>query len=310
MIPSGMADGPYAAFLAALPDDTRARFDDAGAAVLAGHDAAARAAWPDVEVAPDRFAAELGRRLGADAAPTALAAVHAADVYLAIAAVAGDAAAAAHVERDFLREADFAARKVRATQEQADDVKGHLRRILFTAEPGRTAGLAEFTGRGDLRGYVRVIATRELIRALERGRREVAVADDAVFDRFAPVSDAELSFVRRVTRDQVAAALRDALGRLEGHDRALLRYHLVDTWSIDRIAQVYGIHRATAARRLTAARDRLGELMRGELANRLAIADDEVASIVRLVQSKVEVSFERLLADNPADPDAPEPADD
>ena len=193
---------------------------------------------------------------------------------------------------------------MRATQDQADDVKGHLRRVLFTAEPGRGAGLADFTGRGDLRGYVRVIATRELIRALERGRREVAVADDAVFDRFAPANDAELSFVRRVTRDQVAGALRDALGRLESHDRALLRYHLVDTWSIDRIAQVYGIHRATAARRLTAARERLGLLMRGELIAKLAVGADEVDSIVRLVQSKVEVSFERLLADNPAEPDA------
>jgi hypothetical protein len=44
--------------------------------------------------------------------------------------------------------------------------------------------------------------------------------------------------------------------------------------------------------------------MRGALAAKLAIADDEVDSIVRLVQSKVEVSFERLLADDPADPDA------
>ena len=297
---------PYDAFLAALSIEARARFGAESAAVVAGHDAAARAAWPDVDVAPERFAAELGRRLGDDASPAALAAVHAADVYLAIAAAAGDEAAAAHVERDFLREVDFAARKVRATPEQADDVKGHLRRILFTAEPGRGAGLTDFTGRGDLRGYVRVIATRELIRALERGRREVAVADDAVFDRFAPASDAELSFVRRVTRDQVAGALRDALARLEGHDRALLRYHLVDTWSIDRIAQVYGIHRATAARRLTAAREKLGLLMRGELAAKLAIGDDEVDSIVRLVQSKVEVSFERILADNPAEPEPPD----
>ena len=34
-------------------------------------------------------------------------------------------------------------------------------RILFTSEPGRPAALSEFSGRGDLRSYIRVMATRE-----------------------------------------------------------------------------------------------------------------------------------------------------
>ena len=312
-----MASGVTAAFVGALDAEARVRFPDeaALAATLAAHDAAARAAWPALADTIDaaRFAAELGRRLGPDATPELLAAAKAADVFLAIACADGDAAAITHLERDYLREVDHAARKVRASADLADEVRGHLRRVLFTAEPGRSAAIRDYAGRGDLRGYLRVIATRELIRLLERGRRELAVDDDAVFDRFAPANDAELSFVRRVTRDQVADALRGALGLLEGHDRALLRYHLVDGWSIDRIAQLYGIHRATAARRLTAARERLGELMRGQLAARLAIASDEVDSLVRLVQSKVEVTFERLLADvgdNPAKPDDPDGPDD
>jgi RNA polymerase sigma-70 factor (ECF subfamily) len=228
--------------------------------------------------------------MGPDATPELLASARAADVYLAIACADGDATAIGHLERDYLREVDHAARKVRASADQADEVRGHLRRILFTAEPGRAAALHDYAGRGDLKGYLRVIATRELIRALERGRRELAVDDDAVFDRVAPAlpGDAELRFVKRVTRDQVADALRAALGGLEPHDRALLRYHLVDGWSIDRIAQLYGIHRATAA-------------------PRLGIASGEVDSLVQLVQSKVEVTFERLLpaeaGDNAAEPD-------
>jgi len=290
----------FAVFAAALPEAARARFDgdadrDAAAATLAAHAAAARAAWPDLPIDPARLAEELARRLGDDASPAVLAQVRAADVHLAIACVDGDPAALTHLERDYLREVDAAARKVGATAAQAEDVRGHLRRVLVVAEPGRAAGLAAYAGRGDLRGYVRVVATRELIRVRDRGRREVAVDDAGVFDRLAPRDDAELSFVRRVTRDQVAAALRGALAGLEPHDRALLRYYIVDGWSIDRVAELYGIHRATAARRLTAARGRLGERMRAELAATLDVESDEVDSIVRLVQSRVEVTFERLL---------------
>ncbi|HTJ41279.1 MAG TPA: hypothetical protein VL463_04260 [Kofleriaceae bacterium] len=307
-----MSSGAVQAFVGALAQAARARFTDDAVLerALDAQLADARAAWPSFAIDPLRFAAELGRRLGADATPAALEAVHGADVYLAIACSDGDAAAIALLERDYLREVDHAARKVRASADQADEVRGHLRRVLFLAEPGRGAALHDFAGRGDLRGYLRVIATRELIRALERGRREIAIDDEAVFDRFAPRDDAELSFIRRVTRDQVADALRAALAALDAHDRALLRYHLVDAWSIDRIAEIYRIHRATAARRLTAARARLGELIRGELATRLAIESGEVDSIVRLVQSKVEVTFERLLAETRDDVAPPDEADD
>jgi RNA polymerase sigma-70 factor, ECF subfamily len=75
----------------------------------------------------------------------------------------------------------------------------------------------------------------------------------------------------------------------------LLRYSVIDGWNVDRIAELYGVHRATAARRVAAAREQLGESIRAELAARLEISTDEVDSIVRLVQSRVDVSLARLL---------------
>jgi len=89
--------------------------------------------------------------------------------------------------------------------------------------------------------------------------------------------------------------MRAALAALPEQPRALLRYSVVDGWTVDRIGALYGIHRATAARRVAAAREELGALIRAELAARLAISVDEVDSIVRLVQSRVDVSLERLL---------------
>jgi len=285
------------AFLAALGGDVRPRFEGVTtlAATLAQLRDAALAAYPDLAVDAATFAAELARRLGAAASPEQLARIRADHVHIAIACADGAPLAVRRFEDDFLDEVDAAARRLRARPDQADEVRSHLRRILFVSEPGRPAALSEFSGRGDLRSYLRVIATRELVRVVNKGRREVGVTDDAFLDMLSPASDPELGYLREHYQADVDAAMRAALAALPEQPRALLRYSVVDGWTVDRIGALYGIHRATAARRVAAAREELGALIRAELAARLAISVDEVDSIVRLVQSRIDVSLERLL---------------
>lgn len=266
--------------------------DDALEATLAHLYETARRAYPEVTVARSTFAAELTRRLHGHATAEQLTRLRVDHVYLAIACVAGDDAAIRRFERDFLDDLDT---RLRARREQIDEVRGHLRRVLFVDEPGRTASLAAYSGRGDLGSFVRVIATRELGRILDKGRREVGVGDDAVLDLLSPMDDPELDYLRDRYRADVDAAMRVAIATLGAESRALLRYSLVDGWNVDRIGALYGIHRATAARRVAAAREELGAAIRRELAARLAITVDDVDSIVRLVQSRIDVSLERLL---------------
>jgi RNA polymerase sigma-70 factor (ECF subfamily) len=285
------------AFRAALDDEARPRFQGATAlaATLAGLREAALAAYPDLAVDATIFAAQLALRLGAAASPEQLAAVRADHVHLAIACASGDPLAIRRFEDEFLEKIGAIAGRLRARPDQADDVRGHMRRILFVSEPGRPAALLEFSGRGDLHSYLRVIATRELVRVINKDRREVAVTDDAFLDMLSPASDPQLGYLRERYRSEVDAAMRAALTALPDQPRALLRYSVVDGWNIDRIGALYGIHRATAARRVAAAREELGCAIRTELAARLAISIGEVDSIVRLVQSRIEVSIERLL---------------
>jgi RNA polymerase sigma-70 factor (ECF subfamily) len=285
------------AFLDALVGDARARFADPGglATVLAELRDRARAAYPDIAVTPEVFAAELARRLGAAASPDQLARVHADHVHLAIACAAGDAAAIRRFEADFLDEVDASASRLRATKDQADEVRSYMRRILFVTEPGRPSAASEFSGRGDLRSYLRVIATRELVRVINKGRREVAIPDDSLLDKLSPASSPALGHLRDLYRDDVNAAIRAALASLDEDARALLRYSVIDGWTVARIGALYGIHRATAARRIQTAREELGAAIRTELARRLSISVDEVDSVVRLVQSRIELSLERLL---------------
>jgi RNA polymerase sigma-70 factor, ECF subfamily len=88
----------------------------------------------------------------------------------------------------------------------------------------------------------------------------------------------------------------DAAKQLEPGDRHLLRQHLVAGLSIDQLGAVLGIHRATAARRITRARERLAADTRAELARRLALAPEELDEVIGLVMSRLDVSLGQLLA--------------
>lgn len=257
-----------------------------------GHLREGVAAWPGIVVDRERFAAEVERRVAAGAE---LAALKGADLYLAVACTEGDERAIAKVRELLAGEVSYAARKTTATPDQLAEVTARLSRVLFVDEPERPAALRGYSGRGDLRSYLRVVATRELIKVVNRGRREVGLADDDFVDRMVPHDDPELAILRERYRGTVEDALRVAVRGLAERDRALLRYAIAEGLTVDEVGALYGVHRATAARWIAAARERLGELVRTELAARLAITVDEVDSIVRLVQSRIDVSLDRVL---------------
>jgi RNA polymerase sigma-70 factor (ECF subfamily) len=272
--------------------------DDGREAIVERYLREGRDAWPDVVVEPARFANELERR----AAGLDLAAIKGADVYVAIACIDGDQRAIEAVRALLAREVGFAATKTTATPDQLAEVTAQLSRVLFVDEPGRVAAMRDYSGRGSLKAYLGVIATRELVRVVNRGRREVGIDDDDLIDRIVPASDPEISILRAQYRDDVDAAIRAAMGSLDDRGRALLRYAFVDGMNVDRVGALYNVHRATAARWIAAVREKLGDQIRDQLAARLRIAVGEVDSIIRLVQSRIDVSLDRMLQ-----PEQPEP---
>lgn len=252
---------------------------------------AAVTAWPAITVSRDDFTRDLMARLTDD---DQISALHT-DVYLAIAATRGDELAARECDEIVAREVDFAAARLGATATQAADTRSELRRLMFTSDAERVAAIASFTGRGDLRGYARVIAARALARQIQRDRQSTSLDPD-VLDLLDPALDPEVTLLRDQYREVVEAAFVAALGELTDRERAVLRYHLVDGWSIDELGARYRAHRATAARWLIAARAKLGAGIRSRLAAELLISHSQVDSIVALVTSRIEVSLERLLA--------------
>ncbi|MEO7091775.1 MAG: hypothetical protein ABI175_00905, partial [Polyangiales bacterium] len=235
---------------------------------------AGRAAWPTVTVTRERYGAELARRLGPETSEDALAKCCGSDLYLAIACADGDDVAIACLDRDLLGDVQHVARKLRATPDQAAEARSSLSRVLLVDEPGRVAGLRDYAGRGNLRGYIRVIVTRDLIKMIQRGRRDAPLVSDEIIARLGTQHDPEISMLRAQYHGPVHEAMRDAITKLEERTRALLRYQIVDAWTVDQVADVYGVHRATAARWMVAARATLAESIRGALAARLEVDAD------------------------------------
>ncbi len=285
----GLASAPRAA-LADLADLE---------AVLGAHLAAAHEAWPEIVVADAAFIAHLAGRFSADAGEAQVRSVRASDVYIALACARGDETAIVHFERAYFGEIDRAAARARAGTELAAELKQILRRTLFVAEASRPAAASGFSGRGDLRGWIRVTAMRELVRLIGRDKREVKVDDDALFDFLSPAHDPELGYIRDLYRTECSDAFRTALDALRTKERSLLRYQVLDGLTVAEIGAIHGVHGATAARWLASIRDVLLERTRAEVQRRLGVATNEVDSILRLVHSRLDVSLERVLAPPP-----------
>jgi RNA polymerase sigma-70 factor (ECF subfamily) len=294
-------DEAFEAFASALPESARPAFTglrDATLAKLTEHFEAGRSKWSDFATSLTDFALELARRLSTT--PTALTpaeldSCHGSDVYLAIACGRGIDAAIRALEATILvGSVNTAVNHTRATPDQGAEVTAILRRQLFVDEPGRTAACRSFSGRSALTRFVTVIATRELIRIVSRSRKEEPLEDDMLVASLAPGADPELSVMRRRYHGDVDESFRAALGQLTDRSRSVLRYQLVRKWSVAEIAEVYKRAPSTVNRWLAEAREELGEKVRHELAGRLAIDKSEVDSIVRLVQSRIELSLDRL----------------
>jgi RNA polymerase sigma-70 factor, ECF subfamily len=82
---------------------------------------------------------------------------------------------------------------------------------------------------------------------------------------------------------------------LSDHDRVLLRQHHLDQLTIDELASLHKVHRATAARWIANARASLLSRVRERMIERLSISGGELDSALRLARSQLEVSIHRLL---------------
>ena len=285
-----------AAFIGTVPDPLRAGLADDEPAIAAALDRAA-AAWPAFGLDTEAFAAHLGgaaARWVSDAGD--LARLRADEVGLAYACTRGASDAVTALIDRYRSEVIAVCRWAGADAALAEELWNEILTDVTTPLAAGASGLAGYSGRGSLRGWLRAVAVRRVIRA--RSRRDAGEVD---WDQLPAVADDPL--LRQVDaryRGEVEAALREAIDELEPRDKTLLRQHHIFGLSIDKLGAIYGVHRATAARWVATARERVLDGCLARLAARLAVSPAEAGSIIRLVRSRLDVSVGRHLGGDDA----------
>lgn len=254
--------------------------------MLSALDSAARASNPTITLDADRFAAHLGARVGSeDDIAAALADIHAGDLFVACAALAGDAAATSAIDRCAAIEVRAALRNIDASPAFADEVRSLLLERLLVGEGDAGPKLASYSGLGPLSAWIRVAAMRTGISRKRKDRREVALADEdlnALVDR-AP--DAETVLLRGRYKDDFQAAFAEAVTALSPRDRNLLRLYYADGMRLDKLGAVYRVNASTVSRWIARAREIVLEKTRASLGARLRLDSAQLESLLGLAQS-------------------------
>lgn len=100
--------------------------------------------------------------------------------------------------------------------------------------------------------------------------------------------------MRERYRDQVKQAFAAAFAELAQRERNVLRQYHIDGLTIDQLANLYQVNRATTARWVAGARLSVITRTRRQLVDRFGIAAAEVDSIIRLVRSHLDVSVREI----------------
>ncbi|HEX3763439.1 MAG TPA: sigma-70 family RNA polymerase sigma factor [Kofleriaceae bacterium] len=255
---------------------------------------AAQRAFPTFELPRDIFVAYLRERIPADVKlPAALRQMHTSDLYLACGCARGNVRAFAAFDERCLGPLDRVLDKLGIDADVSADVKQDIRCRVLVGSGGR-AQIVDFSGRGDLRGWVRVMAVRQALQRQCRRRRELPVEDDELLQRIVAPGTLELDHAKQRYQQEFKHAFDDTLRMLSDRERTLLHQHYVDSLSIEEIAALYRVHRSTAARLLAHARLRVLEAMRARMMSALGVQSHDLDSILRMIRSQIEISLRGL----------------
>jgi RNA polymerase sigma-70 factor len=254
--------------------------------------AAGRAAWPGVQVSEESIVKRLAVRLQ-DEPETRLDDLHDKDLYLAYALAESNEPALRVFEAELVPQIDVALRRLRLAGGTADEVKQALRFELLADERKR---IADYAGRGELAAWLRVSATRKALKSVKKLDREETL-DEILLDHWPNATPGpERRHLRTQYTAELKKAIREAFAALEVRQRNLLRQHIIDELTIDDLARLYRVHRATCARWLADARADLGKHTRKKLVSALGLPNkDDVDSLLRFLDSDIELSISRIL---------------
>jgi len=261
---------------------------------------AGRRRWPKVDLPAEVFIRHLTGLLPKPRAERPLASLltqlDLEGLYLACACVNDVPAAGEMLEQHYMAKLPGLLGYLKLSEAMLDEVCQWVRTQLLVRTPEAPPRLAEYTGRGALMIWMRVIAVRM---ALKQGASVREIADgnglSAVADLPAPGEDAELALIKSRYRQEFRQAVREAFAALSDEQRYLLRLHFIEGLPTTRMGTLFGKDQSTISRWLKDARQKVYEETKRRLQERLYLSSQEFESFMSAIKSNFDVSLGQLL---------------
>jgi RNA polymerase sigma-70 factor (ECF subfamily) len=247
-------------------------------------------------VEPRAFVAYLAARVAPSMDDAGRMQSHGADLYLACGCALGIPEAVRLFEALLAAELRVALGRMQLQPSAVDEIGQMTREKLLVGGAGRAPRIAEYTGRGTLRSWTRVVITRIALNWLRDEKREVPL-DEALLDqRATDTCDPELSCLRDRFGPALDRALECAMRSLTASERVLLRQRFVDDLTSEQLARLHRKHRITMVRRIQGILRALRARTVTLLANQVGCGTATAISIVNLALSQAHLSIGRHLA--------------
>jgi RNA polymerase sigma-70 factor (ECF subfamily) len=263
--------------------------------------AALESAWSaekrdDVPLSAEAFVAHVSARLAEGDVLAGLASLQMRDLYLAAACAARVTGALEAFERELGGEVERAVRRhmSRGRAVAADDVGQMLREKLFVGRPDAPPKIGDYSGRGPLRVWLRVVLMRMVQNLSMRGPKDSPMDGAVLAELPAGAADPELEAMRATYKSEFRAAFSAAVASLEVRDRVLLQQRFSLHKTQEELAEEYGVHVNTAARWLARVRKLVEERTRDDLRRRLKVEEGEFTSLLRVVASQLDLTLGKV----------------
>jgi RNA polymerase sigma-70 factor (ECF subfamily) len=218
------------------------------------------------------------------------------DLFLAFSCAEGRPAALAQLEREFLPQLAPVLRKVEPSTTFLEEVQQLLLDHLLVPREGQPPRLATFAGQSSLLHWLRAVALRLALNQRRSARRSPEIATDLPdLDVAAPMREPQLEVLHHRYGASFGEALRGAFAKLGQRERSLLRLHYLEGLSLGQIGATYQVNKSTVSRWLSDAREELFTSVREELESRHGIGRADVESLMRALDSRVDLSLASVL---------------
>jgi RNA polymerase sigma-70 factor (ECF subfamily) len=261
-----------------------------------------RRQWPKVDLPAEVFIRHLTGLLPKPSAERPLAPhlmqLDLAGLYLACACVNDVSAASEMFEQHYMAKLPGLLRYLKLSDAMLDEVCQWVRTQLLVRTPESPPRLKEYTGRGALLSWMRVIAVRM---ALRQGASVREIPDEnglaALATMPAARADAELTLMKSRYRHEFRQAVREAFAALSDDQRYLLRLHFIEGLPTTRMGPLFGKDQSTISRWLKDARQKVYEETKHRLQERLRLSSQEFESLMSAIQSNFDVSLSQILGE-------------